>query len=250
MKAPMLAGSLRLRVVAALLLCIHPHIASSEDAVARTRPVDSRVTRSTAEDTVTQRAAQWGLKSAEWERYVSLMDGPLGIQSPGLDPVTALGIEARTDAERQRYAELQVHLETTRVDKILAYQRAYDAAFRRLHPNLRRVDPLRNGLARATTETPADATRIALFVKPDCAACDEKVRALIRDNASFDIYVVGTRKDDKLIRGWAQRVGIDPVRVRAGAITLNHDSGRWLSLGERGELPALVRNVNGRWVRM
>ena len=32
-------------------------------------------------------------------------------------------------------------------------------------------------------------------------------------------------------------------------ITLNHDGGRWLSLGLPGELPAVVRQVNGQWQR-
>ena len=45
------------------------------------------------------------------------------------------------------------------------------------------------------------------------------------------------------------RPGIDPARVRARTITLNHDAGRWLSLGLPGELPAVVREVNGQWQR-
>jgi len=40
------------------------------------------------------------------------------------------------------------------------------------------------------------------------------------------------------------------MRVRDGSITLNHDGGRWLSLGlSGGELPAVVREVNGQWQR-
>ena len=67
-------------------------------------------------------------------RYRELMEGPLGIHSPNLDPLTALGIEARSDEERRRYAELQVQVEARRVEKLLAYQRAYDDAWQRLHP--------------------------------------------------------------------------------------------------------------------
>jgi hypothetical protein len=37
--------------------------------------------------------------------------------------------------------------------------------------------------------------------------------------------------------------------VRTRTITLNHDGGRWLSLGLPGELPAVVRQVNGQWQR-
>jgi hypothetical protein len=40
-----------------------------------------------------------------------------------------------------------------------------------------------------------------------------------------------------------------PGRVRARTITLNHDAGRWLSLGLPGDLPAVVREVNGQWQR-
>ena len=49
------------------------------------------------------------------------MEGPLGIHSPNLDPLSALGIEARSDEERRRYAELQVQIEARRVEKLLAY---------------------------------------------------------------------------------------------------------------------------------
>ena len=41
----------------------------------------------------------------------------------------------------------------------------------------------------------------------------------------------------------------EPAKVRARTITLNHDAGRWLSIGVPGELPAVVREVNGQWQR-
>lgn len=37
--------------------------------------------------------------------------------------------------------------------------------------------------------------------------------------------------------------------VRARTITLNHDTGRWRSMGDQGELPAVLRQINGRWQR-
>ena len=66
---------------------------------------------------------------------------------------------------------------------------------------------------------------------------------------SSDLYMVGSRQDDGRIRDWAKRANVDPARVRSGSITLNHDGGRWLSLGLPGELPAVVREVNGQWQR-
>ena len=44
------------------------------------------------------------------------MEGPLGIYSPNLDPLSALGVEARSDEERRRYAEMQVKAEARRVE--------------------------------------------------------------------------------------------------------------------------------------
>jgi integrating conjugative element protein (TIGR03759 family) len=66
---------------------------------------------------------------------------------------------------------------------------------------------------------------------------------------AFDLYLVGSRQDDARVRAWASQVGIDPAKVRARTITLNHDAGRWLSIGADGELPAVVREIDGQWQR-
>lgn len=191
-------------------------------------------------------AGNWGLQVDEWERYQHLMQGPLGVYSANLDPLTALGIEARTDEERRRYAELQVQAEARRVEKMLVYQRAYDDAWQRLHPMLQPVDLTDAGDSLTTNRA---SGRIAIFIKDDCLPCDQRVRQLQTAGTTFDIYVVGSRQDDARIRQWAAKVGIEPAKVHAQIITLNHDAGRWLSIGLQGELPAIVREVNGLWQR-
>jgi integrating conjugative element protein (TIGR03759 family) len=137
------------------------------------------------------------------------MQGPLGIHSPNLDPLTALGIEARDDAERARYAELQVRAEARRVDKMLAYQRADDAAWRRLFPGLPRVHPL--GISGSDNEE----QRRAVFVKPDCPPCEARVRLLQASGVPFDLYLVESQDDDARLRAWARKTRIDPAKVRA-----------------------------------
>ncbi|HEX7637854.1 MAG TPA: TIGR03759 family integrating conjugative element protein [Burkholderiaceae bacterium] len=193
-----------------------------------------------------RQARDWGLRPEDWTRYRSLMQGPLGIYSPGLDPLTALGIEARSDAERAHFAELQVRAEARRVEKELAYQRAYDAAWQRLYPGEPRV---RLPAGPASVAGDHGSGRLAVFVKPDCVPCEQRVRQLQAAGAAFDLYLVGSLGDDARIRQWALHAGIDPVRVRARTITLNHDGGRWLSIGLPGGLPAVVREENGQWVR-
>jgi integrating conjugative element protein (TIGR03759 family) len=88
-----------------------------------------------------------------------------------------------------------------------------------------------------------------VFVRDDCDACDRLVQRLQAADTEFDLFVVGSRADDARIRAWARGAGIDPAKVHSGAITLNHDAGRWLSLGLSGDLPAVVRQVNGQWQR-
>lgn len=191
-------------------------------------------------------AQEWNLNKQEWQRYQGLMQGSRGIYSPGLDPLTALGIEARSDEERRHYAELQVQAEAQRTAKELAYQQAYDEAWKRLYPNLLPIQP--SGSSSSSNVTRGSG-RLAVFIKADCTDCTQRIKALQARGQEFDVYMVGSQGDDARIRSWAIQANIDPTSVRNRKITLNHDAGRWLSLGLGGELPAVVREVNGQWLR-
>lgn len=209
--------------------------------------VRDTVTEHSQSSATERKAQQWGLQPQEWQRYQELMDGPLGIYSPGLDPLSALGISARDEAERRRYAEIQVMAETQRVERELAYQRAYDEAFRRLYPGLL---PLGSDSGSRTTVTQATSSgRLAVFVREACTPCVDKVRQLQQAGTAFDLYLVDSGQDDALIRRWATKAGIEPQKVFSRTITLNHDAGRWQALGLGGELPAVLREVGGQWQR-
>ncbi|NQD91197.1 TIGR03759 family integrating conjugative element protein [Pseudomonas sp. CrR25] len=234
-------------IVSALILLLTSSLAqgaptlSSDNRPSRERPM-------AIERHAEQQARDWGLSIEEWTRYRDLMQGPLGVYSPNIDPLTALGIEARSDQERQRYAELQVAAEAQRVEKLLAYQRAYDDAWQRLHADMPRVI-LPDAGAAFSPVVPAASGRLAVFVQDACPVCDQATLRLQAAGREFDTYVVGSGADDARIRAWAQRIGIDPAKVRSGQVTLNHDAGRWLSLGLPGDLPAVVRQVGGQWQR-
>ena len=236
---------MRRSLLVALLAAIGTAGWAQQQDVRDSRNIMSQARASTEAPLEERSARDWGLNGEEWTRYRRIMQGPLGIHSPNLDPLTALGIEARSEEERRRYAELQVRVEARRVEKMLAYQRAYDAAWQRLHPGLPRVDLTGAGSGRGAR----GSGRLAVFVKAECPACDQRVRQMQAAGQAFDLYMVGSRQDDARIRRWATQAGIDPARVRARTITLNHDAGRWLSLGLPGDLPAVVREVNGQWQR-
>lgn len=236
--------------------CTLVALVASSGIAQNNRTVESRVERSSTQSSVNSEsderlARDWGLNAEEWARYRQIMQGPLGIYSPNLDPLTALGIEAQSADERHRFAELQVQAEGRRVEKLLAYQRAYDEAWKRLYTTLL---PLNSSASTAprnviTKAFAGESQRLAVFIKDNCTACDQQVKQLQANGRAFDLYVVGSGNDDARIREWAARVGIDPAKVHSRTITLNHDAGRWLAIGGQGELHAVVREVNGRWQR-
>ena len=193
-----------------------------------------------------EQAASWGLTEQEWTRFEQIQAGPRGFWSPNLDPLTALGVEAQTDQERQRYAELQVALEAKRAERELAYQNAYTAAWAKLFPGLLPIQ----GMASPSPVSSSVAPRQALFVEDHCPACTAEAQRLQSSDTAFDIYLVGSQGEDERVRSWARQADIDPAKVQRRQITLNHDRGRWFNLGAPGLLPATFQQVNGQWQRL
>ncbi|QJT82590.1 TIGR03759 family integrating conjugative element protein [Kosakonia sp. MUSA4] len=188
-----------------------------------------------------QQAQQWGLSDSDWSRYQTLMKGERGIMSPGLDPLTALGVETDNSAERRRLAELWVRHEYQRSEKELAFQREINAAWLRLYPETLAVNLGSNaaGLAHDTQG------RLALFVKENCSRCDARLAAVLADNRPVDIYLVGGNSDEA-VRTWAIRHNIPVEKVRSRQITLNQDGGLWLRYGQ-GQMPVILQQGENGW---
>ncbi|OLU25500.1 integrating conjugative element protein [Pseudomonas sp. PA15(2017)] len=210
-----------------------------------TKPEVTKI-ESTSQEAATAKA--WNLDESEWRQYKQIQAGPRGIWSPGLDPITSLGLNAETDAQRRRYAELLVRIEKQRVEQELAFQREYDAAWIRLYPDLL---PIASSTTNLTQPIQPDMTtgRLLVFVSPSCSSCEEAVATLLTAGTDFDLFIVGTSNDDQVIRRWAQDAGIPPEQVRSRQITLNHDNGQWLDLGGlTGSLPAAFKRAGDKWL--
>lgn len=178
----------------------------------------------------------------EIQRYNSLMKGTRGLQSPNLDPVTTLGIEARNDTERRHYAEIWVKQEYDRTEKELKFQREVDEAWKRLMPNML---PINMGNAAGIAHD--SGGRLALFVREaDCQRCDARLSAILADKRPVDIYLVDSEGSDQKLRDWAQQHRIPAEQVRERRITLNHDAGRWMRYGN-GIMPVLLQQGENGW---
>ena len=194
----------------------------------------------------TTQAKQWGLSQTDWQRYVELMMSQRGIWSPGLDPLTALGVEARTDDERRRYAELWAQQEHDRVERERAFAMEVSEAFKRLYPGEVPLEFPPEDASNEHVET--QAGRLLLFASntTDCRDQLKQLQDALGGSMSMDIYVSGFSDDDAL-RGWAATQKIDLDAVRAGRITINHERGQLHQLSVAKEtLPQLMRmNVEG-----
>ncbi|MFV8797921.1 TIGR03759 family integrating conjugative element protein [Yersinia sp. LJYL362] len=188
-----------------------------------------------------QNAEQWGLSDTEWQKYQQLRQGKRGIQSPGLDPLTTLGVESETPSERRRLAELWVKEEYQRTEKELAFQREVDAAWSRLYPSVLSVN-----MGNATGIAQDIYGRLALFVRENCARCDARLAVLLADSRPVDIYLVGSDAKDSRVRHWAISRNIPVDRVRTGQVTLNHDRGLWRQYGQ-GQMPVVLQKGENGW---
>lgn len=91
----------------------------------------------TQTDATEQLQAQfWGLTLEEVRRANLLMKGPRGaFSAPNITPVEILGIHARSDAERQKYAEHFARILRADTERVLAWTVAHAQAMAKLYPN-------------------------------------------------------------------------------------------------------------------
>ena len=193
------------------------------------------------------RSHLWNLSETEWNRYQSLMQGIRGsISPPTISPIEVLGIHARDDAERQRYAEAWARLMHEDAERILAFQRAYDAAAKHLYSNEPLIDITRLPEKTEDTTPFQSGDRLLFFTRPECPACDVLMNQLLKKIdvvSGIDIYLRDIAPgDDAAVRAWASTHRIEPDWVRSRRITLNHDGGALDKLTHgQGEVPSVFR---------
>jgi integrating conjugative element protein (TIGR03759 family) len=243
-------GWMGIALAVSLSVPVVADVASSERSVSTQRPTP---TASTAVlDQAVSSAQQWDLQPHEWERYRTLMQGIRGSVSPAnLSPLEVLGIHAETDDERRRYAERWARLMREDAERVLAFQRAYNEAHRRLYPNAALIDPA--VVPRQTSAAPPwvwnASDRVLLFAETQCPACDAVLERMVGQLASYagiDVYLIDVAAGDEArIRAWARDRKLDPELVREQKITLNIDAGALAQViavtGQHGrDLPLLV----------
>jgi integrating conjugative element protein (TIGR03759 family) len=173
----------------------------------------------------------WSLSTQEWTRYKSLLNGIRGSISPAtISPIEVLGVHARTDQERRKYAELWAMMMREDVERTIAFQRAYDEANIKLYPNESLFSS--DALALKQPKVFKTGDRVLVFIKMNkCPECVQMIQRLLLEEKvrklTLDIYFIDTKskQDNTAIRQWAENQNIDKSRLKSGKVTLNHDNG-------------------------
>ena len=201
---------------------------------------------------------QWGLDETEWGRYQELMKGIRGSLSvDNISPLEVLGIHAESEQDRKKYAMAWAKVMKEDTERVLRFQFAFDDAARQINNRNKMIDMTKLNKIRNKPNTNKQVLqsgdRVVLFIKhKKCGSCEVKARMLQNivkreKKVQFDIFFVDTEKgtDDKKIRDWSTRVGLDRKMLIKGKITINHDKkliNKYFGFTSTVPVAAVIRN--------
>lgn len=193
-----------------------------------TSQTDVRMSQSEESQTGEELAKLWGLDASEWDEYQLIMKGPRGTWTPNLDPITVLGINAKSEAERNEYAEKLAKLERARVTRELEFEIAYQKAQKRLFGHI----PLYKEAGTASFSGLGEAKKykkVDVFINSPCIECEGVAKNVLNSGVDVDFYFSGFNSEQ--IKGWAVGVGVTPAMISKKRVTLNFDGGRSKAFG-------------------
>ncbi len=214
------------------------------------------------------RAKAWDLSLDDYERSLELRSGVGSYWDDATDPISILGIHAKTANKRRYYAEKLVRFEYQMFDRLQAFENAHSDAWKRLYPKATRFDFKKNrkvGLLQGNTQFPIqqspipvqqrsavdvpDLGRLAYFISLPCH-CEAVLSQLIvhAPTTPVDIYIANAN-DDQAIQRWAMHMGIPIDQVQRSEITLNHDDGLHLKAGF-SDLPVLTERTESGYIKI
>jgi integrating conjugative element protein (TIGR03759 family) len=173
-------------------------------------------------------AKLWMLTESDWIKYKKVMQGPRGIWSPGLDPITALGVAETDSVQRKRYAEIWIKVESRRAELELAFEFERSGAAKRLLADKQVVNNT-SWVNEWTQKRDSVQKIVHIFMDvaclEKCKTFYDQVHSSIGNNSRLDIFFKEGASSDQIGK-WAAFMNIAPELVKARKITLNFDEGK------------------------
>lgn len=180
----------------------------------------------------------WGLDKDELKQYKIEMQGNRKFWSPNLHPIIVLGTrEGVTESERKRLAERMVVMERERLDREIAFEKAFQEANSRLYAG---VPLFAESVDKEAKKSLLNQTgNYSYYIKLPCDACKPVIQNWLKNGSQLDLFIAAN--SDKDIRAFAQKMEISPLLV-PGRVRLHRMSvAKMQSIGIRA-LPQAVIN--------
>lgn len=168
-------------------------------------------------------AKDFRLSENDMKKYKKIMLGKRGLWTPGLDPITALGVAEQNAQERLRYAKLWLEVEGERVDLQFKFERAVASMREEVFGDQQPFDSTKK-IAKWKEQRSRPVANIDVLLRTTCLDdCVEKVDNLIqsRGRGRLNFYFIDEPIDANIVK-WAEFHELDPQMVNAGIITLNY----------------------------
>lgn len=171
----------------------------------------------------------WGLTEEEEKRYVFLMNNRSSVYYKGLNltPIDILGINARNEGERDRFAKLSAETEAQKVTKNIAWNNAFYKAYNQLFADVPVVGDFDPTPFSPAVYKPIELNQgdsLFLFI-----TSDDPIKTILlalidavntTPNTRLNLMIL--HADDLSIQLWANKNQLPHALVLSGKITLNH----------------------------
>lgn len=180
-------------------------------------------------------AKEFRLTEDDMKKYKRIMVGKRGIWSPGLDPISALGVEEKDPAERDRYAKLWLEIEGEKVGLQFEFERAVANKRKDVFGEMLPFNT-QPAVEKWLKKRNRPNANIDVYVDANCLEdCQKRIRDVqrTRGRGRLNFWFVGdvTPTDTEIVK-WAEYHDIDPEQVQKRVITLNNGREKFASLGK------------------
>ncbi len=198
-------------------------------------------------------AMVWSLTFDEEKRYLFLMQNRSGLYygKVTLSPVDILGLNARSDEERQHFAAISAKQESQKIAQNLAWNAAFTKAYRQMTQGTPVIRPFNYAKFSPYHYQPVQLKQgdvLDLFTDistPISGAFSDLIELLEKHpGVQLNVYFVSGKITDKAIQQWANTQALPANWVKNKRVTLNHGGSEYSALkvaNKRVPLLILVR---------
>ena len=187
-----------------------------------------------------------GLTTSDWARFKEISATPLATwYSADQDPIMVLGITAKSESERQRFAALYVEADRRRTQAQLEFSRAVGKVWQTKYGQEKLF-----AYTPETTSSPvpllAAQDRVILVFDanapcPMCAEAITTVQAIGKSNGSTGLDLYFTNSTREQVVAYGKAMGLTQEEVSTKRITLNMATSEIMATLEVTRIPAAFR---------